>query len=239
MSCAHCVFDAKRRGEGMSLDVYIRALQLVNYHGMDLTIGGGEPTVHPQFKLMIERLVQMQRMGAFDDSGIPPLIVTNGKLKTKAHWLLDLVEDHQAELNIELSQDDFHDPIDPRVVSRFQWNNKNRGDTRLHGTDAAIGVRTNNDNLLPFGRAADRARGLHVNRSRECCCETLFIVPNGDIYSCGCKHTKLGTVYDADLYLSWYSWDYAHTGGREPEYEAVIHEWPQQATGLIGEGLQL
>ena len=74
------------------------------------------------------------------------------------------------------------------------------------------------NSIVAVGRAADPARGIQTNPDFKCCCEDVLCDPNGVLWSCGCKHTKIGTVWDTDV-LDGFDCEYAHQGGRAPEEE--------------------
>ena len=48
MTCAHCCYSCSpRKRNFMSKDVFVKALDLCDLD--DISIGGGEPTLHPLF----------------------------------------------------------------------------------------------------------------------------------------------------------------------------------------------
>lgn len=151
---------------------------------------------------------ELKEAKVWDRDAIKQLVTTRDDAAVKA---LLVIYSKQTET------EKCHDPIDPEVVRLFKRHQK-RVDTARFGYqpinfDSVAGVRTVRG-LVAVGRAADPARGL--NAEEGCCCEDLCYAPDGMIYSCGCKHTKLGSVFD-DPDLSWYERDYAHTGGRSPD----------------------
>ena len=66
MNCAHCCFAATRKGEHMPLNIFQKALQVAVRRGDHLTIGGGEPTMHPDFFKYLELAREESRRGNFD-----------------------------------------------------------------------------------------------------------------------------------------------------------------------------
>ena len=216
MTCAHCCFAATGKGDTMTRETYMAALQLAMRYGDYVTLGGGEPTVHKEFFEYLDKAIEFYLAGSFD---LPPLVITNGKLKTKAHKLLDYVEDEKP-LYVELSQDEWHDPIDPLVVQRFRRHQAAKDRARYSfgsgiRDDGGAGIRTVGS-IVAVGRAADPARGIQTNPDFKCCCEDVLCDPNGVLWSCGCKHTKIGSVFDPNA-LDGYDREYAHQGGREPQ----------------------
>lgn len=213
MTCAHCCFAATTKGDNMDHHTFISALQVASRYGDYITLGGGEPTIHKEFFTYLDKAIELYNAGMFE---LPPLVITNGKLKTKAHKLLDYVEDEKP-LFVELSQDEWHDPIDPLVISRFRSHQKQRDRSRFGGfirDDGGAGIRTV-DSIVAVGRAADAARGIVTSPHNKCCCEDVLCDPNGVLWSCGCKHTRIGTIWDTGV-LDDYDREYAHQGGKEP-----------------------
>lgn len=210
MTCAHCCFSATTKGAKMDRATYMQALYVASRFGEFITIGGGEPTTHPEFFDYMDKAIELYRAGSFE---MAPHLVTNGKLKGKAHKLLDYVEDDRG-LFVELSRDYYHDPIDPTVVRRFEMHQRNN---RLHrnGSDSSADIRNNNTRIMPVGRAIETEVYTEGKPGKECCCETPLVDPKGDVWSCGCKTHKLGSIWDNNV-LAGYSREYAHTGGIEP-----------------------
>lgn len=219
MRCSHCCFAATGKGDHMSREVYMAALQLADNYGEYITLGGGEPTLHPDFFDYLDKAVEFHRRGLIEDA---PFVVTNGASKHKAMKLY-----HRAlkkgDVHVELSQDPWHDPIDPEVVRAFRSQERESGYGRHRSSGNRIGVRTVKT-IIPIGRARENAADwdmpLQPKNWTQCACEDLFIDPRGDIWSCGCRHTKLGNVLDG-FDMSDYNRDFAHVGGYEPEKEAA------------------
>lgn len=148
-----------------------------------ITIGGGEPTLHPLF---------MDYLGlAMASSTDVVTIITNGSQTKTALWLASLAR--QGKISCDISQDPFHDPIDIEVIRAFTVKNRQSNDFR--------GIRNTSKSLVEIGRAKDNE--LYCS-SKGCVCDDLFITPAGTIYQCGCKKKKLGTVFDKNLDLSYF-----------------------------------
>lgn len=221
MTCAHCCMSATRKGDDMSREVFIKALELASEYGMYLTLGGGEPTIHPEFFEYLDKAMEYTRLGVEG----PIFVITNGKVKRTAERLLRLVEDERdLPLHVELSQDEWHDPIHPDVVAKFSRYQKLRMNHRWStGPFPKAGIRTVTS-IVPVGRAADPVRGIQLNSlGIKCCRNAPLVDPFGTIWSCGCKIHKLGTVWDGDA-LAGYDAEYAHEGGALLECdEAMAH----------------
>lgn len=196
----------------MSHATFIKALQLAENFGELITLGGGEPTVHPHFFAFLDKSMEFFLQGRID---MPPLVITNGKLPSKARKLLDYVEDEKP-VRVELSLDEFHDPIRPDIEAEFKRHARNKNwasDGRGASTRTVHEIR-------PVGRAAEPARGIQLNKlGLECCCEDMLVDPFGNVFSCGCKTHLLGNVFEDWDFLRDFDRELAHTGGGLPVRE--------------------
>lgn len=185
MSCAHCGYSCTPNGEDMSMEVFRAVLPHLD---TVVTIGGGEPTLHPQFEvILLECIAQLHQCVAYG-----PHIVTNGKITSKAMMIAALSKGGIIEG--ELSRDEYHDSIDDRVVAAFEGVSKNGGGVR---DTSQGGSRT----PLPHGRGLELL-GYEENETpeldgSECLCDTTMIKPNGDAHQCGCVDSPIiGNVFD-------------------------------------------
>lgn len=214
MTCDHCCFSATAKGERMDHNIFFHALQLAARYGEFVTIGGGEPTTHKDFFTFLDKAIEY-RQQRYGIEGLH--VITNGKTKSKALRLLDYVERGEP-IDVELSQDEFHDPIDSLVVQRFKAHDRNKYNRRWSGStdEGSAGIRTVNQ-IQPVGRAVDTGVWTgNQYRADKCCCETSLVDPKGQVWSCGCKTHKLGWVWENDV-LDDYNSEFAHFGGRDPE----------------------
>ena len=217
MACPHCCFSAmKKRSEQMSRANFMYALQLAVRYGETFTIGGGEPTLHKEIFAFIDKAMEFYYCKSLD---YPPFMVTNGKLKTKAHKLLDMVEEGEP-LCVELSQDPFHDPIDPSVVRRFyaasrRYRSPSGFGRSDNGNGGIVGIRDTSGSIQAWGRAKKNNLENAVYK-QECVCDDVFVDPQGRVWSCGCKTHQLGWVWQQDV-LDGYDREFAHEGGRDPD----------------------
>jgi len=185
MKCDHCCFSCEPgKGEDMSREVWEAVL--TEAAGRYITIGGGEPTLHPDFeRMLLEALAVAESV----------CIITNGKAKKRALMLAKLGKAGVVET--QLSQDEYHEPIDPEVVEAFE----------AMGTYDYMGERkgirnTTSDGRMPgaVGRALETVfEGYEEDELPEfsCMCETHQVKPNGDIHQCGCPDSpKIGDVFN-------------------------------------------
>jgi MoaA/NifB/PqqE/SkfB family radical SAM enzyme len=137
--------------------------------GDAIVLGGGEPTIHPKFEQFLFYAVANVEYVH---------VITNGKLTDKAIALARLANKEDSNnvchLSAELSQDDYHEEIDERVVAEF--------DDYIRNTSSHL----TNSGRCDFG----------IND--DCICEgDPFVRPNGDVYQCGCEDSpKVGDVFN-------------------------------------------
>ena len=122
MTCAHCGFACTSKGEDMSEKVFNAALKLAEEYGSYVSIGGGEPTVHPKFWQFLINIL------ASDVEGV--WLATNGK-KTKIALKLAKLAKKEI-IDCELSQDEYHEDIDYEVVEVFTQMKKIRNSTQFN-----------------------------------------------------------------------------------------------------------
>ena len=201
MKCAHCCFSCTEQGEDMSIEVFKKALA---YDDECAEIGGGEPTVHPQFWEII---------GLALGNTSYVWLATNGKIKDIALILAGLSK--REVLGCELSQDAYHEPIDEAVFEAFQSIDKIRDITRR-------GARK----PIYAGRAKDLIDASEIKEGDDTCpCESLIVIPNGNVKFCACEDAPiLGNVLDdnldlhsklVELYGENYEWSECHR--RQPD----------------------
>lgn len=177
----------------MQWHTWIRAWMMASERGDYVTIGGGEPTLHKLFARMIEYADEMLHA----NTGVEGVyIITNGsriRNTMKAVAIMEEWDDisNNAEFHIVLSANDgFHDwdKMHPKVYNYFATRQKSE---RLRGRSGDF-IRTVAE-IMPQGRAVEN--GI-ATRDGGCCCEDLFVRPNGDVHACGCLDSpKVGDVH--------------------------------------------
>jgi MoaA/NifB/PqqE/SkfB family radical SAM enzyme len=186
MECGHCGFSCTAEGDDMTLET--ARIAIVHFESDGLTIGGGEPTIHPAF---------WELFGLCVGSSDYLFMVTNGKETEKALALARLAE--RGVLSCDLSIDPYHEPIDDRVYEAFK-KRSSEFYTRF-GKDGR-GIRDTSNNIVSVGRA------WNWGYEEGCICEDLFITPKGDVKPCGCEDSPiLGNVndpaFDSDVYYEY------------------------------------
>jgi|WetSurMetagenome_2_1015567.scaffolds.fasta_scaffold84162_4 hypothetical protein len=190
MSCAHCCFSCSNEGDDLSLDDFNDALHLARCRKGTVTLGGGEPTIHPLFEEFLVKAVAALpgRVG----------IVTNGKYRHGVTALLRYAAAKQVFAR--LSVDQYHEPIDADIRREFEglpympeWM-----DTHIGYSYVAA------DRVTPMGRgiAVSRMPSVFV----QCICPGPFITPDGRVNQCACGEHSLGHVADwrrlSDVYAT-------------------------------------
>lgn len=228
MRCDHCCMSSSRsRNSFMERSVFERAVEVAEDYGMSLTIGGGEPTLHP---LIFEFLHHVMRSYSYGRLEVQPFMVTNGKnykMAKKVYSLTQPDDDYgmypvyayngeilefrdEPSIRIELSTDYYHETVDSRITELYRRSARRK--------DQGAGVRdvtTSLRGVMGIGRALKN--GIADYKKDDCACETLFISPDGGVYSCGCKKHRLGDIWDIEDIMQWYDENCAHFGGREME----------------------
>lgn len=229
MECPHCAMKCSpREGEHMSLDTFELALQWVPDTAARLLeggarwnfcIGGGELTIHPRFRECMEIALDWCRQ----DNSVPD-IITNGKHRKEALWLLELAKMHKIVLGLSL--DKHHDRISQEVIDAFEAAANYVPSTFLE-------LRRNNW-AQAVGRWAE-THDIDETKNTDCVGPYPVIRPNGDIHSCSCLDSPLrGNVHthkpgDLELTVGCYKWLTSDRPSYEREFPAESEAGVQDA----------
>jgi hypothetical protein len=199
MTCDHCCMSALPMGKGtyMSERVFRAALKIAQDHDAHITLGGGEPTLHPHFeKFLMLAIANQVRC----DGGV--CVITNGKVTPRALMIARLAN---AEIICgELSRDIWHDDIRPEVVEAF---GKHIRDISRHHEPVNV------------GRATDNIYGHPPDPDERCACEDWEVHPDGRITQCGCPNAPvIGNALEG---MDGY---YTHACYRSDEYRQHLEE---------------
>jgi len=215
MSCEHCCYSCGPQGDDMSLETFRQALDMCEEFGNTPFLGGGEPTIHPEFeKILLESIACAGRIGD-GEAGI----ITNGKLKNRAMMIASLAKGNV--IYAQLSRDIYHDPINMEVVYAFEA--LGRSGSYHHGIRDTSN--SGEREPMPHGRGKEVV-GFEEDEysedtrdSRDCPCEDWIIKPNGDIHQCGCEDApKIGTVFEGVEHT------YLGLCCRDPELRELLEE---------------
>jgi hypothetical protein len=207
MSCSHCCYSCGKNGKHGDYYTILRGIEFARDMGDEsISIGGGEPTLHPRFFDILRKCMQN-----FDYVWM----ATNGS-KTKSMYRLssilndcdyenfdctcseedgycqcydnpEIIGNSENRLSVALSQDYFHDQIDSRIVDlwtkRANQHTNNRYEIR-NVTNSYIGV---------IGQGRAKKNGYD---GKHCVCPDIIIKPDGKIRLCGCtKSPVIGDVF--------------------------------------------
>ena len=174
MSCAHCLFSCKQGAPGEFMDgrTFSKALAFAENYGSYITIGGGEPTLHPKF---------WEFFGLAMSSAEGVWMATNGSVKKIAIALAKISSSLDHHFGVALSLDKYHDPIDQSVIDTFRELNQE--------------IRDPGESIINIGSAYDNG----IGNMDMCGCDIAQVKPNGDVYACGCPDSlKIGNIHDLD-----------------------------------------
>ena len=175
MHCAHCCMSATSKGKDMSFETFKAAVAYEE--GGYVSLGGGEPTLHPQFEKFL-----FYAIGKCESVWL----ATNGGITDTALVLAKMAQN--GIIAVDLSLDPWHDAIDPKVVEAFTR-------TVDHAPDDARDIRRVSGNVIRQGRAARRSFNWEEARD-GCVCEDFFVKPDGTVRQCGCpKSPCIGDVF--------------------------------------------
>ncbi len=212
MACPHCCYSCSMKGKHGDLQTIKDSIRFALDYTEIISIGGGEPTLHPDFFEILKTC-----LWEFDSVWM----ATNGS-KTDIMYRLDNIinqEDYpecdcqeeytkeelieytgdeygclchekiqndtilqENKLTVALSQDYFHDPIDQRIIDLWKSRKYEIRDV----TEGHTGI-------IAEGRAKRTGSGWN---EEGCVCPDLLIRPDGKIKLCGCKKSPIiGDVY--------------------------------------------
>src|SRR5271169_5787259 len=120
MKCRHCCFACTSKGTDMTRETFHKAIQLACAHESSITIGGGEPTLHPLFQEFLMHAV-WELASQSNSQGSPAVfLVTNGTNESASVTLAHLAE--RGVIACRLSQDQYHDQslVTDRVRAAFR-----------------------------------------------------------------------------------------------------------------------
>ena len=172
--------SATAKGQDMTREVFLAACKLAYDRGENPFIGGGEPSLHP----LLFDFIGIALAHAADEIGVG--IVTNGGVTEVALKLAMMAR--QGVIYCDLSQDAWHDPIDPAVVKAFTKK----------PTPDRYGVCDHDRRRIRSVKEPYR-QGRWKSGEKRCACSELCVEPDGRIFACGCRKIQYGTVFDPQI----------------------------------------
>lgn len=174
MSCAHCGMRCGKKGNDMSMKVWNRAVEFSERFDSSIAIGGGEPTLHKNFRHYLLDAISVEHE-------MPMFIATNGSVTKYALLLAKLAK--TGVISAALSQDCWHDPIDDEVIDAFTRHDSsyNRDENDLRE------IRCVENGVAAMGRAKDN----DLSDDERCICNGWFIDPVGNLKPCGCEDAPI------------------------------------------------
>ena len=192
MRCIHCAFSCSpNKGEYMQWSTFIDAISFAKETEEIISIGGGEPTIHPRFFDILRHA-----LWTFDYVWF----ATNGKKTNTMKRLIRIVEEydcneeynpiilaHENHLCVALSQDYYHEDINPMIANYWKKRSRDRrsGYEIRDVTTSFTGI-----------TAQGRAKRNNLTDTNHCICPGIFINPQGGVKMCGCENSPIiGTIW--------------------------------------------
>lgn len=176
-------------GTDMTMRTWRATLALIESYGDEISLGGGEQTLHPRF---------WQILGESIAASEYVWLATNGSITRTALALAKLAK--RGITGVALSMDSYHDPIDPEVVDAFTRDKPSRYSGFDNRTSDCRELRNVDGSEINVGRCDFGKEG--------CVCPGLIITPTGVIKACGCDDAPaFGTVFKPDIPGDWNTGD--------------------------------
>ncbi len=168
---------------------FLRSIALEKHLRLNITMGGGEPTIHPnflEFLMMLEaRQKRLKQISKIE-------VITNGKYRPAVMELLRRAAGN-THIRAGISRDPWHEPIDPEMIEL--WKKESLKHENIHFRTDGI-IRLNNR-----GRAETME---NIERIEACSSNELFITPEGHLFACSCKKHSFGTVFTPRIPEEYY-----------------------------------
>lgn len=197
IACAHCCYTCRPgAGKHMTRETWCNAIVFArDYSGSDfVAIGGGEPTLHPEFFDILKYAL---------DSFEYVWLATNGTRKAKMKRLYNIInqEDHaiyqEDKLTVALSTDYYHDhsKVDAWVYNTWQRSVR----FKRNGFE----LRNVSGGVIAVGRAKRTGVWSLPDTKSNCVCNGIFINPDGDIKPCGCLDSPVIGHVSTGISAQW------------------------------------
>lgn len=232
MTCAHCSFSCGvgYRYEEMSWETFCYGLDLAEELGLLINIGGGEPTLHPEFWRMLQEALRTDIESVW--------LATNGK-KTEDSIALAILAGDEGYIEYEMwlrdrrdipypedqddegAMEDYYLEVDNAVCRDKRINNTCPEDWEKFECALSKDAYHAPINELVVSAFSSRGHELRDNtyhlsnigaakKNRlyakdTCACNALFVTPDGTVKMCGCPDSLvLGHVSDKEKLIEIY-----------------------------------
>ena len=191
------------------MDFQTVALDAINFcadYDEMISIGGGEPTLHPRFFDILKKCMDtfdyvwlatngsqtaaMYRLARImDEEDYPEDVDPEDEMAYDMAMGKSIFPKRKGHLAVDLSQDYFHDPIDQKIIDLWTRRAKkiNNGIDRGFTGFAIRDVTRSVDGVSAVGRAAHTGSGW----GKHCVCEDRVIMTSGKIRLCGCLRAPI------------------------------------------------
>ena len=228
MTCGHCGFSCNKNGKHMDLQIFEKAIDYIKDYSDVITIGGGEPTLHPNFFHILKTCLEnfdfvwfatngsktetMERIASIiDDEDLQYLIGNNEESqrddeteyeyyeRVDGMFYNEAINNPDGKLSVALSQDYYHDPIDQKIVDL--WT-KRASQNKFGSNNNGFEIRNVTQSYTGIANTG-RAKRNGIGQSDHCVCPGMIIKPNGEIKACGCtKSPIIGDIFNG-IYEDW------------------------------------
>lgn len=187
MTCEHCCYSCGPKGRHGSYEQIIENIRFIHSELDEeyITIGGGEPTLHPRFfdilRYCLDKFeyVWMATNGSQTNTMYRLANIIDGndyEYTDHDEEIEDYVEEpiylrHNNHLQVALSQDYFHDEIDSKVVDLWK--------------KSKYEIRDVSRTVINNGRAGRTGAA----NTYGCVCSDKIIKIDGSIRMCGCERS--------------------------------------------------
>jgi len=212
MSCEHCCYSCSMRGNHGEYHTIVDGMAFASNYGEDITIGGGEPTLHPQFFDILQHcLEQFEYVWMATNGSQTKTMLRLSNIIDGDDWPECTCEEDDPEeyenygclcheklddrrifqegrLSVALSLDCFHDPIDDRIENLW------RSRAEAHGWSyyQIRNVMVSANGPIAQGRGKRTGAGY----AEGCPCSDIIIKPDGKLRLCGCERAPvIGDVW--------------------------------------------
>ncbi len=207
MTCEHCCYSCTMRGKHGDYNTIIDSIAFARDYTNCISLGGGEPTLHPRFFDILRHCLEdfdyvwFATNGSQTDSmfRISNILDDCDYESFECECDSEQVEEYGCEcdhpviyqenkLGVALSTDYFHDPIDLRV--RDLWSRR----ANTHGRNTGYELRDITQSMSGvIGQGRARKNGY---TNEGCVCSDIIIKPDGKLRLCGCARSPvIGDVW--------------------------------------------